>query len=185
MESTKQQLTSKGGFIRPDDVLDKLEFHENMKVADFGCGSGYFTIPLAKRVGRKGTVYAIDVQDSALDSVRGRAKLFLIFNIETIRANLEKENGSTLPDRSIDIVILANILFQSNMKDAILKEAKRVMVKSGKLVVVEWKSEAQIGPGFGHRISKDDLKKLAKSLDLVLEKEFGAGESHYGLVFSL
>jgi len=185
-EKKLNRLPGMGGFIKPDDVLDKLEIREGMKIAEFGCGAGYFSIPLAKRAGKGGVVYAIDVQGTALESVRGRARLFSTLNIEIIRANLEKENGSTLKENSLDMVLLGNILFQSSAKDAIIKEAKRVLNrKNGKIVIVEWNEEAVLGPEVGYRISKDNLKKLAKDFGLVLEKEFNAGDSHYGLVFSL
>ena len=127
-------MAKEGGFIKPEEVLDNLDIREGMKVADFGSGSGYFTIPLAKRAGKRGSVYAIDVQESALEAVRGRARLFFVFNIEAIRANLEKESGSTLKDKSLYMVVLANVLFQSSAKDAMLKEAKRVINKNGKIV---------------------------------------------------
>ena len=185
-EDALTKLSGAGGFIKPEDVLDKLEIREGMKIADFGCGAGYFTIPLAKRAGKGGIVYAIDVQSTALESVRGRARLFSALNIETIRADLEKENSSTLKENSLDMVVLGNILFQSSAKDAIIKEAKRVTnKKSGKIVIIEWKEDAMLGPQAGYRISKNDLKKMAKDFRLVLEKEFNAGDSHYGLVFSL
>lgn len=178
-------MSKEGGFLKPEEVLDTLEIREGMKIADFGCGSGYFTTSLAKRAGKGGVVYAVDVQQSALDSVRGRARLLFIFNIETIRANLEKENGSTLKEKSIDMVVLANILFQSSAKDAIIKEAKRVIHKNGKIVIIEWNENASLVSDLTYRITKDEMKKLAKDLGLVLEKEFKAGDSHYGLVFSL
>lgn len=174
-----------GGFMNPEKVLDNLDVKKGMKIADFGSGAGYFTIPLAKRVGRDGKVYAIDVQRNALESVRGRAKMFSVLNIETIRANLEKERGSTLSDNSLDMVLLANIIFQSKMKLDILKEARRVLKKNGKIVIIEWSDDALVGPSAGYRITKKSLKQLAKDAGLVLEKEFNAGSSHYGLVFSL
>ena len=121
----KNYTPGRGGFMKPDAVIDNLDVQKDMQVADFGCGAGYFTIPLAMRVGKGGVVYAIDVQATALESVQGRAKMHSLLNIETIRANLEKEGGSGLKDNSVDMVILANILFQSRYKDAILKEAGR------------------------------------------------------------
>ncbi len=178
-------MGKEGGFLKPEEILDNLDIREGMKIADFGCGSGYFTILMAKRVGKGGVVYAVDVQGAALESVRGRARLFSILNIETIRANLEKEKGSTLKDRSLAMVLLANILFQSSAKDAIIKEAKRVVSKDGKIVIIEWNKDGLLGPELEYRTSKDEMKKLAKDLGLVLEKEFRAGDSHYGLVFSL
>jgi len=174
-----------GGFMKPDEVLENLDIQKDMQVADFGCGAGYFTIPLAMRVGKRGVVYAIDVQSAALESVQGRAKMYSLLNIETIRANLEKEGGSGLKDDSVDMVILANILFQSRHKDAILKEAGRVLKKTGTIVLVEWQDEVFFGPNAAYRVTKGQLKEIARDVGLVLAKEFNAGSSHYGLVFSL
>ena len=171
--------------MKPDEVLDNLDIQKDMQIADFGCGAGYFTIPLAKRVGKQGVVYAIDVQNAALESVQGMARMHSLLNIETIRANLEKEGGSGLKDDSVDMVILANILFQSARKDAILKEAGRVLNKTGTIVLVEWQDEASFGPNAAYRVTKDQLKEIARDAGLVLAKEFNAGSSHYGLVFSL
>lgn len=173
------------GFMRPEGALDNVDIKRGMKIAEFGSGAGYFTIPLAKKVGREGRVYAIDVRESALDAVRSRARILSILNIQTIRANLEKERGSGLDDKSMDIIFLANILFQSKFKDAILKEAARTLKKTGKIVVIEWNSDALFGPAADYRISKKELKDLLKRAGFVLEKEFNAGSSHYGLVLSL
>lgn len=174
-----------GGFMRPDEVLKNLEIKEGMSIADFGCGAGYFTIPLAKRVGKEGVVYAVDVLESALESVRGRAKMESLLNIQCARANLEKEKGFMIGDGTMDMVILANILFQSKEKHAILKEARRVLKKNGRIVVIEWNDGVSFGPPPASKIPKEELKSTVKDAGFILEKEFNAGESHYGLVFSL
>jgi ubiquinone/menaquinone biosynthesis C-methylase UbiE len=188
VQTTKEKsehIQGTGGFMRPDEVLNNIDIKRDMKIADFGCGAGYFTMPLAKRIGEEGMVYAIDVQQSALESVEGRARINSYFNIETIRANLESKNGSRLKDGSVDMVMLANILFQSKFIDAILKEAKRVLQKNGRIVIIEWSDGAPLGPKLTNRISKEELKQSVKDAGFVLEKEFNAGNSHYGLVFSL
>lgn len=184
-ENKKSRISGTGGFMRPDEVLLNFGIKKGMEIADFGCGAGYFTILLAKLVGKEGAVYAVDVLTGALDSVRGKAKFFSLFNIETIRGNLEKAKGSTLRDASCDMVILANVLFQSLDKPAILKEARRVLRSSGKIVLIEWKEDAPFGPETRYRIGKEALKSMVKEAGFVLEKEFPAGSSHYGLVFSL
>ena len=46
---------------------------EGMTVADIGCGMGYFSVAMAKMVGPKGRVLAVDVQQMMLDLCRKRA----------------------------------------------------------------------------------------------------------------
>src|SRR3989339_920324 len=97
-----------GGLFSPEKILDQIEIREQMVAADFGCGHGFFSIPLAKRV-PKGKVYALDVVKEALEAVQSRAELEKIDNIEIIQVNLENSGGSKLKDDSIDIVLLRNI----------------------------------------------------------------------------
>src|SRR5690349_20623078 len=51
---------------RTDKLLKMLPFKPGMVVADIGAGSGYFSFPLAQKVGRKGKVYAVDIQKAML-----------------------------------------------------------------------------------------------------------------------
>jgi len=75
------------------------------------------------------------------------------------------------------------LLFQIEDKKRVLTEAKRVLKKGGKILVVDWLPEALQGPREG-RVSPDEVKKMAEDLNLKLEKEFKAGVFHYGLVFT-
>ncbi|HPN72338.1 MAG TPA: 50S ribosomal protein L11 methyltransferase, partial [Saprospiraceae bacterium] len=107
-------------------------------VFDFGCGTGYFVFPIAKRVSPHGTIWALDILKQKIEIIESQAKLSGITNIIAKRANLEKEKGSSLPKESIDWVIMVNMLFQNDDKNSILTEAKRVLKKSGKILLVEW-----------------------------------------------
>lgn len=107
-------------------------------IADFGVGHGYFTIPLARAAGANGKVYAIDVQDAALDAVRSKAGFEHLLNIEYVRADLDLPGGSHLNDRYIDFVLIANVLFQVENKDMILREAWRILRPGGRLAMIEW-----------------------------------------------
>ena len=63
-----------GGFMNPEKIIGGFGIKEGMMIADFGSGAGYFTILLGQRVGKNGKVYALDIQESALDNVRVKAK---------------------------------------------------------------------------------------------------------------
>jgi ubiquinone/menaquinone biosynthesis C-methylase UbiE len=170
-------------FINPEDVIASLDFRNGMKVANFGCGTGYFAIPVAKKIGPDGTVFALDVRAEKLEVVESQAKLFGLTNITARRANLEIEKGSELPDASMDWVIIANMLFQNSNKNAILSEAKRVLKKKGKILVVEWnEKDFPIGPSNKIKISREEMAKIAGKNNLKIAREVEASNFHYGLI---
>ncbi len=171
-------------FINPAEVIKEIDLKEGLSVADFGCGTGVFTLQMAKIVGDKGKVYAIDVLTEALESIRGRASLENILNIEVIRGNLEVIGGSKMPENSVDLVLMANMLFQSKKRVEIFKEASRVLKKGGKVVVVDWLPEKAImAKDGGWAVSEVEAEKDAQEVGFEKERNFLAGSHHYGIIF--
>ncbi|HXK40536.1 MAG TPA: class I SAM-dependent methyltransferase [Candidatus Paceibacterota bacterium] len=175
---------STGGFLNPDSIVNEFGVKERMSIADFGSGAGYFTILMAERAGKEGRVYALDIMESALDSVREKAKAAGLENIEMIRTNLEVVGSSGLADQSQDIVLLANILFQSDKKSDIVKEAKRVLRDNGSLIIIDWKKGAGgFGPPDSLRTDETAMRSLAMGEGLIFDKVFNAGQFHFGVIF--
>jgi len=168
------------GFLNPNEVLKQLKLKESMTAADFGCGSGGWVIPLAKKL-KEGKIYAIDILEEPLSALRARTKLEKILNVETIQSNIEAKAGSTLLDSSCDLVLMTNLLFECEDKKLVLEEGKRVLKKGGKILVVDWKKDNPLTKEI-EKVSFEEVKKIAKELNLKLEKEFEAGTYHYGLI---
>lgn len=174
-----------GGFINPEKLLAQLDIQKGMRVADFGCGHGYFVLPLAKMVGDSGKIYAIDVLKEALEAVESRTKIQEIPNIEAIRGDLELPGGSKLPPDSCDLVLVANILFQSQKKEEIIQEAKRITKPGGRIVVIDWLPERpEIGPTEGWRISAQSLRELVERQGLSLVSNLNTDKYHFGMIFA-
>ncbi|MGB9743270.1 MAG: class I SAM-dependent methyltransferase [Minisyncoccales bacterium] len=165
-------------FINPEKVLDQLNLRAEMIAADFGCGSGGWAIPLAKRLSN-GLVYAIDILNEPLSALKSKAKWAKVTNIRTILSDVERVRG--ILDRSCDLVLMTNLLFQCENKKKILAEAKRVLKNNGLILVVDWKKEARLDPNQIY-VSPDEVKKIAQELNLVVEKEFDISTSHYGII---
>lgn len=172
-------------FINPEEVISQMDLRPGNKVADFGCGTGYFTFPLAKKLKEGGTVYALDVLKEKLESIESQAKILDLTNIITKRVNVEKEKGSKFEDGELDWVVIKDMLFQNKNKRAIIEEAKRVLKPEGKLLIVEWGSDDfSVGPEKELRISKESLLSLVNESQLAVIKEVQAGNFHYGLILS-
>lgn len=174
-----------GGFMNPEVIVEYFGLQAGMKVADFGSGAGYFTILMAKKVGENGMVTALDIMESALETVRAKSSAVGLKNLQTTRADLEVLGGSALPDNSQNIVLLANILFQSPKKEQIVQEAKRVLATGGLMIVIDWKKEATggLGPPPELKIDQAEMKAMLKKEGLVFINNIDAGSFHFGFIF--
>lgn len=166
-------------------IFSKAKITDKAKVADLGCGStGHFVFPAAKLVGRKGTVYAVDILRTALETINKRARIENILNIKTVWSNLEIYGATKIESGCLDVAMLINTLYQSHKRAEILRESIRLLKKNGRLVVVEWKNVASpFGPPPEERVKKDLIDLGAKRLGLKPEEEFEAGQYHYGLIY--
>lgn len=172
-------------FLNPQQVIENLQLMPGMKVADFGVGSGDFALSASRMVGKNGIIYAIDIKKEALESVKNRAKLSGIYNVQTIRADLENHFSTTLANETIDYAIIANLLFQIAGKENIVREAFRILKLEGKIILIDWLPEAgKFGPIKRSRLSKEDAKKLFEIRGFNFEREFYAGDYHFGMIFS-
>ena len=178
-------MTSSGGvsLLDPATVLVQFGVQPGMRVADFGCGSGHFTILLAHAVGPEGRVTAFDVQEEPLDTVRGKVKAAGLANVEAVRADLEVAGSTGLSDGSQDFVLVANILFQSQRKVDMLREAHRVLKSSGRLAVVEWaKGAGGMGPPDELRSDQASIEHLLQTTGFVVDQLVPAGGFHMVLL---
>jgi len=171
-------------FSDPKKNIYQMGITEGMHVADFGSGSGHYTLMASKLVGDKGRVYAIDIQSDLLKKVKNLSRDEHRDNIETIPGDIDEIGGSMLSDGIIDIVILSNVLFQLEKKENTAKEIKRVLKSSGRVIVIDWTgSFGGIGPQQKDVVGSERAKELFEREGFVYEKSFNAGEHHYGLIF--
>lgn len=171
-------------FVDPEEVIKNLEITSGMKVADFGCGAGHFSLALAGKIGESGVVYALDILPEKLEATASAAKGRNFTNIITRRVNLGKTDGSKIDADSLDWVIIKDMLFQNKDKNIILMEAKRVLKNGGKTLVIEWNTtDVLIGPDRQLRLSKEAMISIAQHAEFGFLKEVPAGNFHWGLVF--
>ncbi len=105
-----------------------------MTVADFGCGMGVFSIPMARMVGPDGTVIAIDLQPRMLETLRKRAKKAGVAS--RIRTHACKADSIDLQER-IDFALLFWSAHEAPDTGALFRQLHGCLDPTGKILLVE------------------------------------------------
>ena len=103
-----------------------------MTVVDYGCGPGRYTVHYSRLVGREGKVYAVDIHEMAIDSVRQKMDRFGLDNVEP---RLAHGYDSGLPGQVADLVTAIDVFYGIRDKQAFLAELKRIAGPDGILIL--------------------------------------------------
>ena len=117
-----------------DEVIAKLALKPGMVVVDIGAGSGLFTRPLAKAVGRAGRVYAVDIQQDLLDYINKRDSEEKIGNVRTV---LGEFDDPKLPARDVDVAFINDVLHHIQNRAAYLKALGTYIKPTGRIAIIE------------------------------------------------
>jgi ubiquinone/menaquinone biosynthesis C-methylase UbiE len=173
-------------FLNPEEIVKTLPIKDGMVIADFGSGSGHFSLSMAKYLKPSGKVYSLDIWKPSLEALEFRAKTEGLFNIIEPRwANLEEARGSNLPNGSCDLVVISNILFEIEKKENIFLEAKRVLKPEGYLVLVEWSPDKLPSQKKLFPLTKEEAVNFIEKTGFQLERELPLGITHYGFLAKL
>lgn len=166
-------------FSNPEKNINQLGVGEGMKVADFGAGTGFYVKILSDRVGNTGHVYAIEVQKELVKKLEQEVLLWGKTNVSVIWGDIERIEGTKIASKSLDVVIVSNVLFQVEDKIGLIDEIKRVLKKEGRLLLVDFNKTG------GMYINKEEALNLFGKNGLSFSSEIDVSTSHYGLIFKL
>ena len=133
-------------FRKPKKVLEEIGVSEGYSVVDYGSGHGNFAISAAELVGKDGMVHAVDVHPLSIEILEEKAERRGLKNIETIFSDIE----TGLNDESVDVVLLYGVLYKTDDKASLLREARRILKKGGLLSIAS------------HRMNRDNLVIMVK-----------------------
>ncbi len=177
-------FTLPGKFVVPDIVATHFHLKEGDHVADFGAGSGYFLKVLTSGVGPTGKVYACEIQKPLVEKLGDYARLQGLSNVIPLWCDLEEVNGIKIPNGTLDAGFLINTLFQFELKEVALQEVYRTLRPGALLHVLDWsESFGGMGPQPEQVLTKEAAINLVERQHFLFEREYPAGDHHYGLVF--
>lgn len=118
---------------RPERLLAPY-ISEGQRVADIGCGSGVFTLPMAKYVGPTGRVWAVDVQSAMLAKVERAAKRQGLAARITLHQCESTSLGLSQP---LDFFLLFFMLHEAPDPGGLLGEVADLLNPAGKVLLIE------------------------------------------------
>lgn len=143
----------------PNELLSKLAITKSDIVLDFGCGAGFFTIPIAKMAAK---TIALDASSQMLEKTAHHAEK------NHVAVELLKSDGTAinLEDNSVDLVLLFHVFHEVEDKPRVLREICRILKPSGRLAIVEKTRGDGIFSGkFGPPVLRQDevIGEIARS----------------------
>ena len=145
--------------LDPFVVLSFCPINVHDRVADIGCGPGFFTIPLAKFL-VNGNLYALDIDEEMVSACRERVAQARLGNVEVLKCD---ELEFPLEPQSLDGAFLAFVVQASLEKTRFLQAVRQLIQPKGWCTILEWyHKETEAGPPLERRVDPEELKDLAR-----------------------
>jgi ubiquinone/menaquinone biosynthesis C-methylase UbiE len=154
---------------KPEEIMDALQIAEGSAVADLGAGGGWFTVRLARRVGRTGVVYAEDIQPLMIEAIKRRVQRENLTNVRTV---LGTSRDSRLP-KGLDAVLIVGAYHEMEDPVGLLKNAADSLKPQGRIGVVDFSPGAGgPGPDPDQRVDEETVIRGATAASLeVISRE--------------
>jgi ubiquinone/menaquinone biosynthesis C-methylase UbiE len=120
--------------LQVERVVSTLALRENQRVADLGAGSGVFTLPLARAVGAKGKVYAIDIDAGLLAIINDKSKAAGLGQVQTVVAG---ETDPRLPE-PVDLIFICDAMHHLPKQAEYVKQFKALLRPGGRVAVIDF-----------------------------------------------
>ncbi|MGV3483820.1 MAG: class I SAM-dependent methyltransferase [Planctomycetaceae bacterium] len=154
-----------------EKALQHLGLVDGMSVCDLGAGNGYWTLPLARAVGRTGQVYAVDIQPEMLRQLRTRAGKASLKNIRTV---LGAVDDPKLPENvALDMLLMVDVYHEFSHPESMLWAIRRSLAPEGVIALLEYREEdpnVPIKPL--HKMSKRQIMREYTANGFKLVREY-------------
>jgi ubiquinone/menaquinone biosynthesis C-methylase UbiE len=161
----------------PERILNDIDQGIGKVWADIGCGSGFFTIPLASRASQ---VYAIDISPTLLGIL---ARTISGKNIDNILPILSQENKIPLEKERVDVAFLAYVTHELDSPQEFFKQLAPILKPDGRVVIIEFSQSLSLGPPMKERISPEQADHWFKQIGLYRSNTWRWNRSTIGLEY--
>ena len=181
-ELTYQQVNdpSRDVWQKPQGVVEKLSLTRGSRVADLGAGGGYFTWHLAKAVGARGTVYAVDIEENAINTIFKEMVARGTPNVRPVRA---EPHDPRLPE-PVDLVFSCDTYHQMNDRVAYFRSLASSLRPGGRVAILDFRPRGFISGLFGHRLEKETVRREMEDAGYLLVDDYDLIDRQHFQIFA-
>lgn len=151
-------------------LIQALDVRAGQVVCDMGCGNGFYTLELARRVGPRGLVYAVDVQPEMLHML---AERLAREGVRNVRPVLGTPIDPRLPSAALDLVLCVDVYHEFSHPEAMLARIHESLAPDGLLVLAEFRGEDPAVPIKPlHKMTKAQVRAELEPAGYTLERQF-------------
>jgi SAM-dependent methyltransferase len=151
-------------------LLEALAIEPGQTIGDIGCGNGFYTLELARRVGPRGLVYAVDIQPEMLRMLAERAAAE---GLDNIRPILGTPIDPRLPQAAVDTVVCVDVYHEFSHPEEMLGRILASLKPTGRLVLAEVRGEDPAVPIKPvHKMTKAQVRAELEPAGFVVDREF-------------
>lgn len=156
-------------FQKPDEVIQALALRPGERVADVGAGSGYFTLRVARAVGPRGQVLAIDINPDLLEFLDRRAKEEGLANVKTVRVG---KDDPRLPPAGVDTVLMVDTFHYVTDRAGYARTLRAGLAPGGRIAIIDYLPWTDLpgAPPPERRLSRESLDEAMAAAGLVPAK---------------
>ena len=142
---------------RTDLLVEALGLKPGMNVADIGCGTGYLSERMARRIAPGGVVFGVEIQQEMLDLLMKKMREKKIENVKPV---LGTETDPKLDDASCDLMIMVDVYHEFDFPYEMMRKMIPPLKKGGRIVFVEFRAEDPAVPiKEVHKMSEAQVRK--------------------------
>jgi ubiquinone/menaquinone biosynthesis C-methylase UbiE len=165
----KLEGPDRAAWQRPDRLVEALGLRPGDVACDVGAGPGYLALRIARAVGARGTVHAVDVEPRMIEALRRRAREE---GIRNVRAILARPGRAALPPRRCDLILIVNTYHHFADGVGYLRALAGRLAPGGRIVNVDFHPrELPVGPPVAHKVSRSAFLAAAREAGLALARE--------------
>lgn len=171
---------SRDAWQNPKEVVEKLAITPGLKVADLGAGGGYFTWHLAGAVGPEGTVYAVEIDETALGIIRKEMSSRGITNVVPVRA----EPGDAKLPEPVDLVFTCDTYHHMEERVTYFRSLNRYLKPDGRVAILDFHPHGFFSGLLGHGTAKEQVRDEMESAGYRLTADSDLVERQHFQIFS-